>query len=73
MRFFGLSWASAGGLGSFVRVYEIGVALAMAGILAEAPASNHRDQFVLFAMMSYAEKLSPGGIYRSSRQRGSPR
>jgi hypothetical protein len=45
----------------------------MAGILAKAPASNHRDQLALFAMMSYAEKLSPGTIYRSSRRRSSPR
>lgn len=44
----------------------------IAGVLKEAPASNHRDQLALFAMMSYAEKLSPGAIYRSSRQRSSP-
>jgi hypothetical protein len=37
--------------------------------LAKAPASNQRDQLALFAMMSYAEKLSPGSIYRTSNRK----
>jgi len=45
----------------------------IAGILEKAPASNHRDQLALFAMMSYAEKLSAGAIYRSSGERSSSR
>jgi hypothetical protein len=40
----------------------------MAGILRKAPPSRQRDQLALFAMMSYAEKLAPGGIYRVSKQ-----
>lgn len=37
----------------------------IAGVLRQAPPSNQRDQLALFAMMSYAEKLSPGAIYRT--------
>jgi len=40
----------------------------IAGVLGEAPPSNQRDQLALFAMMSYAEKLYPGKIYRTSKQ-----
>lgn len=40
----------------------------IAGVLRQAPHSNQRDQLALFAMMSYAEKLSPGAIYRSSKR-----
>ena len=36
-------------------------------ILDAGPASNQRDQLALFAMMSYAEKLRPGGVYRTSK------
>jgi hypothetical protein len=32
----------------------------------EAPPSNQRDQLALFAMMSYAEKLRPGSLFRTS-------
>ncbi|MFH1922212.1 MAG: hypothetical protein ABIP48_20300, partial [Planctomycetota bacterium] len=38
----------------------------IAGMLAKAASSNQRDQLALFAMMSYAEKLSPGSTYRAS-------
>jgi rhamnogalacturonyl hydrolase YesR len=40
----------------------------IAGVLGKAAASNQRDQLALFAMMSYAEKLSPGSIYRKSKR-----
>lgn len=39
----------------------------IAGVLQKAPASHQRDQLALFAMMSYAEKLSPGRLYRTSK------
>ena len=35
--------------------------------LAKTPPSNQRDQLALFAMMSYAEKLSPGSLFRTSK------
>jgi len=38
----------------------------IATALKKAPASNQRDQLALFAVMSYAERLSPGSIYRTS-------
>jgi len=41
----------------------------IAEILETAPPSNQRDQLALFAMMSYAEKLCPGGLDRPSHQR----
>ena len=31
-----------------------------------APPSSQRDQLALFAMMSYAEKLRPGSLFRTS-------
>ena len=34
----------------------------------QAEPSNQRDQLALFAMMSYAEKLSPGTLFRTSRE-----
>jgi hypothetical protein len=40
----------------------------IADVLAKTPASNQRDQLALFAVMSYAEKLSPGSIDRTSRR-----
>jgi hypothetical protein len=40
----------------------------IAGVLQTAAPSNQRDQLALFAMMSYAEKLSPGTIYRTSKR-----
>jgi len=40
----------------------------LARILQKAPQSRHRDQLALFAMMSYAEKLSPGTMYRTSKR-----
>jgi len=40
----------------------------IASALAKSPPSNQRDQLALFAMMSYAEKLSPGAIYRTSQR-----
>jgi hypothetical protein len=40
----------------------------MAGVLQKSPPSNQRDQLALFAMMSYAEKLSPGSLYRTSKR-----
>jgi len=40
----------------------------IAGILKLAPASNQRDQLAHFAMLSYAERLCPGALDRSSRQ-----
>ncbi len=39
----------------------------IADALQKASPSNQRDQLALFAMMSYAEKLSPGAIYRASK------
>lgn len=39
----------------------------IADALQKASPSNQRDQLALFAMMSYAEELSPGAIYRSSK------
>jgi len=39
----------------------------IADVLDKAAPSNQRDQLSLFAMMSYAEKLSPGSIYRTSK------
>ena len=40
----------------------------VAKVLQESPASDYRDQLGLFAMMSYAERLSPGSIDRNSKQ-----
>jgi len=40
----------------------------IADVLANAPPANQRDQLALFAMMSYAERLSPGSMYRTSRR-----
>ncbi|MHC4398138.1 MAG: hypothetical protein ACYTG0_00490 [Planctomycetota bacterium] len=40
----------------------------VAAVLKEASPSNQRDQLALFAMMSYAERLSPGTIYRTSER-----
>ncbi len=40
----------------------------IASALAKSPPSNQRDQLALFAAMSYAEKLSPGAIYRTSKR-----
>ena len=40
----------------------------IADVLAKAPPVNQRDQLALFAMMSYAERISPGSIYRASRR-----
>jgi hypothetical protein len=39
----------------------------IANELEKAKPSNQRDQLALFAMMSYAEKLRPGAIYRTSK------
>ena len=39
----------------------------IADAIQKASPSNQRDQLALFAMMSYAEKLSPGAIYRASK------
>jgi len=41
----------------------------IAQVLDKAGPSNQRDQLALFAMMSYAEKLHPGSIYRTSKRR----
>jgi hypothetical protein len=40
----------------------------IAKILDTAAPSHQRDQLALFAMMSYAEKLSPGSMYRASKR-----
>ncbi|NUQ61620.1 MAG: hypothetical protein HUU20_03975 [Pirellulales bacterium] len=40
----------------------------IAGVLKESPPSNQRDQLALFAMVSYAERISPGAIYRTSKK-----
>jgi len=40
----------------------------IAGVLDKAPPSNQRDQLALFAMMSYAEKLFPGALYRTDKR-----
>jgi len=40
----------------------------IAGVLDKAPPSNQRDQLALFAMMSYAEKLFPGAVYRTGKR-----
>lgn len=40
----------------------------MADVLAKARPSNQRDQLALFVMMSYAEKLRPGALFRTSRR-----
>ena len=40
----------------------------IATVLKETPASNQRDQLALFAVMSYAERLRPGSIYRTSQR-----
>ncbi len=39
----------------------------IADALQKAAPSNQRDQLALFAMMSYAEKVSPGAIYRTGK------
>lgn len=39
----------------------------LADQLRKAKPSNQRDQLALFAMMSYAEKLSPGSLFRTSK------
>lgn len=38
------------------------------GLLQSAPPSHQRDQLALFAAMSFAERLCPGGIYRTSKR-----
>jgi hypothetical protein len=40
----------------------------IAAAIREAAPSNQRDQLALFALLSYAEKLSPGTLYRTSHQ-----
>jgi len=40
----------------------------IADVLRKSPPSNQRDQLALFAVLSYAEKLSPGSIYRVSKR-----
>jgi hypothetical protein len=40
----------------------------IASVLEKAPPSNQRDQLALFAVLSYAEKLRPGAIYRTGKQ-----
>lgn len=40
----------------------------IAGVLEQAPPSNQRDQLALFAMISYAERLRPGALYRTGRR-----
>lgn len=40
----------------------------IAGVLRRAPPSNQRDQLALFVMTSYAERLSPGALYRTSKR-----
>jgi hypothetical protein len=40
----------------------------IAKVLQEPPASDYRDQLTLFAMMSYAERLSPRSIDRAGKQ-----
>ena len=40
------------------------------GVLDKTPATNpKRNQVALFMMMSYAERLSPGAMYRSSKEK----
>ena len=38
----------------------------ISGVLGKAAPSSQRDQLALFAMMSYAEKLSPRALYRTT-------
>ena len=40
----------------------------VARALRDGPPSRGRDQLALFAMMSYAEKLSPGSMYRVGKR-----
>lgn len=40
----------------------------IAARIEQAEPSRQRDQLALFAMMSYAEKLSPGTLFRASRK-----
>jgi hypothetical protein len=40
----------------------------IADVLEKSPPSNQRDQLALFAMMSYAERLSPGALFRTSKR-----
>ena len=40
----------------------------IANVLRDEPASEYRDQLGLFAMLSYAERISPGSIDRHSKQ-----
>ncbi len=40
----------------------------IAGVLSKAAPSNQRDQLALFAMMSYAQRLQPSGLYRTSKR-----
>jgi hypothetical protein len=40
----------------------------IAGVLAQSPPSGQRDQLALFGLVSYAEKISPGSIYRTSKK-----
>jgi rhamnogalacturonyl hydrolase YesR len=40
----------------------------MQGVLDKAPEKTRRDQLALFMMMSYAERLYPGKMYRSSKE-----
>lgn len=75
-------WGSKfGGLPFHLYVYanhvpghEKAVALAdselrhISAVLTEASPSNQRDQLALFAVVSCAERVSPGSIYRTSRK-----
>jgi len=40
----------------------------ISGVLAQSPPSNQRDQLALFVMVSCAERISPGCIYRTSKK-----
>jgi hypothetical protein len=51
----------------FVSMADAELRHIAAAIRAAAP-SNQRDQLGLFALLSYAEKLSPGTLYRTSQQ-----
>jgi hypothetical protein len=40
----------------------------IADVLENSPPSKQRDQLALFTMMSYAERLSPGALFRTSKR-----
>ena len=40
----------------------------ISGVLAQSPPSNQRDQLTLFVMISYAERISSGSVYRTSKK-----